>query len=198
MLTQTSLHAFDPYWTLHRDGILVRHSPLSFYYALLLVFIYGHWSVGLVAGWKPHALEHRINRGLFPVHDLYYQGLIDFPFGVYEPLILHTCRPLLFGPPTCQHLPLPVGVLRTVFNLMIFALSSEEVGHDVHLRCSHMTLVCTLCSYTFRRMQFARVAGSYVCMWTIAKSEAETEVNCVDLMFSQWKELIYYNKKYIS
>ena len=36
----------------------------------------------------------------------------------------------------------------------------EEVGHDTHLGCSHMTLVYTSCWYTFRRMQFARVADS--------------------------------------
>ena len=42
----------------------------------------------------------------------------------------------------------------------ILGVISEEVGHDAHLHCSHMTLVCTLCSYSFRRMQFVGVAGS--------------------------------------
>ena len=35
----------------------------------------------------------------------------------------------------------------------------EEVGHHTHKRYSHMTLVCTLRSYMFRRMQFARLSG---------------------------------------
>ena len=37
MLAGTCWHAFDPYWTLCRDGVLVWHSPLSFYYALLIL-----------------------------------------------------------------------------------------------------------------------------------------------------------------
>ena len=42
----------------------------------------------------------------------------------------------------------------------MLVLDAEEVGHDAHLCYSHMTLVCTSCCYAFRRMQFARVAGS--------------------------------------
>ena len=60
----------------------------------------------------------------------------------------------------------------------------EEVRHDAHLRYSHMTLICTLRSYAFRRKQFARVADS-LCLriWTMAKYKAETELTCIDLVF---------------
>ena len=44
--------------------------------------------------------------------------------------------------------------------VILLGLGTEEVGHDAHKRYGHMTLVCTSCSYAFRRMQFARLAGS--------------------------------------